>query len=107
MAGIFDTFVFIPGNLAVRYSLGISGLLRPRGLSSVFVFTTIVWLVCSGRSATCGSVDVDLRYRRVFDCRSNFRSPFTLATSVERALDPANRVGTQCGPAAYGDCLNV
>src|SRR6266576_4495141 len=107
MAGIVDTPVSIPGHLAVRYSLRVSGLLRPRSLPSVFVFTTIVWPVCSGRSAICGCVDVDLRYRRLSDCRGSFRSTFTLAKSVERALDLASRVGKQGRAAADGGCLNV
>src|SRR5580692_8144126 len=110
MARIVNAFVSVPGYLAVRYSFRISGLLRPRGLSSVLVFTPIVWPVCARRSAMCGCVDVDLRYRCLPDCRDNLRNTFTLPTSVGRAVDLAVRVGTQRGadgPATDGGPLNV
>ena len=110
MARIVDTLVSLPGYLAVRYPFRIFGLLRPRGLPRIFVFTAIVWPDCSGRSAMRGCVDVDLRDRRLLDCRDTFRSTFTLPSSVGRAVDFAIRVGTQCdanGPAADGGCLNV
>src|SRR5258708_7202671 len=97
MAGIVATRVSIPGHLAMRYSLRIVGLLRPRGLPSVFAFATIVWLVCPGGSAMRRCINVDVRYRCLFDCRSNCRGTLTLPTSVGRPVDLANRVGTQCG----------
>ena len=111
MARIVDTLVSLPGYLAVRYPFRIFGLLRPRGLPGIFVFTAIVWSDCSGRSAMRGCVDVDLRDRRLLDCRDTFRGTFTLPSShVGRAVDFAIRLGTQRGAngsAADGGCLNV
>ena len=110
MARIVNTLVSVPGYLAVRYSFRISGLLRPRGLPGVLVFTTIVWPRCSGRSAMRRCVDVDLRYRRLLDCLDDFRNTFILPTSVGKTVDVAIRVGTQRGAdgsATDGDCLNV
>src|SRR6266513_724232 len=102
-----DPFISLCGYAAVRHPFRIPCLLRPRGLPSVLVFTTIVWPVCARRSAMCGCVDVDLRYRRLLDRRGNFRSSFALPTSVGRAVHSAIRVERQCGtdgPATDGGC---
>src|ERR1700687_6463464 len=103
-------FISLCGYAPVRHPFLIPCLLRPRGLPSVLVFTTIVWPVCARRSAVCGRVDVDLRYRRLLDCRGNCRSSFTLTASVGRAVHSAIRVERACGTdgtARGGGCLNV
>ena len=77
----------------------------------LFVFTAIVWPVCSGRPAMRRCVDVDLRHRRLLDCRDNCRGAFTLALieSEEQSIlqFESERSAIRNGPAADGGCLNV
>src|ERR1700722_7729872 len=105
-----DPFISLCGHAAVRHPFRIPCLLRPRGLPTVFVLTTIEWPVWYRGSAMRGCVNVDFRDRRLLDCRGNCCCTFTFPTSVERAIDFSIRVERQCGsdgPAADGACLNV
>ena len=101
MARIVHTLVSVSGHLAVRYSFGISGVLRSRGLPGVFVFPTLLWPVCARRPAMRRCIDVDLRYRRLLNRRDGLHRALTLAPSIAptigRTRDFAIRLATHCG----------
>ena len=79
LARVVDPFVSFSRHLAVRYPFRISCLLRPRGLSGLFLVTAPARLFCSRGPAMCRRVDVDLRHRRLSDRRNDCRSAVTLA----------------------------
>src|SRR5271170_4534206 len=83
MARVVDTLVSVSGYLALRYSFGISGLLRSRGVPGILVFSPLLWPLCPGRPAMRRCVDVDLRYRRLLDRRGSLHRAFTLAESID------------------------
>src|ERR1700683_122779 len=101
MARIVLTLVSVSGYLAVRYSFGISGVLRSGGLPGVFVFPPLLWPLCSRRSAMRRCVDVDLRYSRLLNRGGSLHRAFTVASSAGRTRDSAIRRATH-GAAAHG-----
>src|ERR1700677_1183993 len=117
MARVIHTLVSISGYLAVRHSFGISGLLRSRGLSRVFVFSPLLWPLCSRGPAMRRCIDVDLRHCCLLNRRGSLHRAFALAPSIAptigrvraigSARDSAIRLATDCraarGSARGGD----
>src|SRR5689334_4607926 len=90
MARIVDALVSVLGYPAMRYSFRVSGLLRPCDLPRVLFFTAVVWPQCSRGSAMRRRVDVDLRHRRLLDCRGSCHGAFALAPQRARVRDSAS-----------------
>jgi D-lactate dehydrogenase len=104
MARLVDTLVSIPRYLAVRYSLRISGLLRPGGLPDVFVFAPFLRSICSRRPTMRRCVDVDLRHYRLLNRRGSLHHAFTLTPSIAPPIG-RGRGWICCANTSAGECV--